>query len=384
MALASAADVKARAQSLGFNLCGITPARPAPHLDAYLRWVDQGLHGTLAYMARPDRVARRRDLNQILPGAQSLILVALDHHQTSLPPEVALDPARGRIAMYAWGSDYHTLMLQRLKALADELRADRGGELRWRAYVDTGAVLERDHAQQAGLGFIGKNTLLIHPRRGSGFFLGEILVDAVFDRYDEPGPETRCGTCTRCLNACPTAAFPEPYVLDARRCISYLTIEHKGYIDPALRPRMGRWIFGCDICQAVCPWNRFGVATLEPTLQLEALERAAPLLADVLALDEAGFSQRYAGTPLERVGRDRLMRNACVAAGNSGVPALEPLLRERLADTSPLVRAHAAWALAQQGRDAISLIRAARDGEIDAEARADLAQTLQDAEKAAH
>ncbi len=378
------AVVKAQARALGFNLCGITSARPAPHLEAYLRWIDQGLHGSLNYMARPDRVARRRDLNEILPGARSLILVGLDHHQMRLPDAIEADPTRGRIAMYAWGADYHELMLPRLERLAEQLRAESSGDVRWRAYVDTGAVLERDHAQQAGLGFIGKNTLLIHPRRGSGFFLGEILIDAEVDVYDEPAADTRCGSCTRCLNACPTAAFPEPYVLDARRCISYLTIEHKGSIDRDLRPKLGRWIFGCDICQSVCPWNRFGVTTLEPALCLSDVDRAAPLLADVLALDDERFAARYKGSPLERAGRDRLVRNACLAAGNSAAVSLAPLLRARLSDRSPLVRAHAGWALARLAGEERAAIQQAWARETDPDAREDLGKTLEDANLAAH
>ncbi len=383
MAVASAESVKARAQSLGFNLCGITPARPAPHLDAYLRWVAHGMHGNMAYMAREDRVARRRDLTRIVPGAQSLILVALDYHQAQLPPEIVADPTRGRIAQYAWGGDYHDLMLPRLEALAEWLRVDQGADLRWRAYVDTGAVLERDHAQQAGLGFIGKNTLLIHARRGSGFFLGEIVLDAAFDRYDEPGPETRCGSCTRCLHACPTGAFAQPYVLDARRCISYLTIEHKGAIDHALRPQLGRWIFGCDDCQTACPWNRFAVSALEPELQLVAIDRAAPPLADVLGLDDDVFAKRYAGTPLARVGRERLVRNACVAAGNCGDPAIAPSLRARLDDGSPLVRGHAAWGLARLMPSSLGVLRAALARERDLTARLELTNAIQIAEGSA-
>lgn len=379
----ASAVVKARAQALGFNLCGITPARPAPHLEAYLRWIDQGMNGWLNYMARPDRVARRRNLNEILPGARSLILVALDHHQLQLPEAIERDPARGRIALYAWGDDYHELMLPRLEALAEQLRAESSG-IRWRAYVDTGAVLERDHAQQAGLGFIGKNTLLIHPRRGSGFFLGEILIDAEADVYDEPGADTRCGSCTRCLNACPTAAFPEPYVLDARRCISYLTIEHKGAIDRDLRPKMGNWIFGCDVCQSVCPWNRFGVTTLEPTLRLSDVDRAAPRLADVLGLDDEAFSARYAGSALMRAGRDRLVRNACIAAGNSRAASLAPMLRARLNDHSPLVRAHAGWALGRLAAHEPTPIRDAWARETDPEAREDLRQSLDEIDVAGH
>lgn len=383
MATVTAQAVKARAHELGFNLCGITAARPAPHLDAYLRWIEQGRHGSLAYMARPDRVARRRDLDHILPGARSLILVALDYQQTTVPAALLGDPARGRIAKYAWGADYHAVMLPRLEALAAWLTVDHG-DLRWRAYVDTGAVLERDHAHQAGLGFIGKNTLLIHPQRGSGFFLGEIVLDAPFDRYDQPGPATRCGTCTRCLNACPTEAFVEPYVLDARRCISALTIEHKGPIDRDLRPLLGNWVFGCDDCQTACPWNRFAVETLEPALKLVDLERAAPRLSDLLTLDPAGFARRFADTPLARVGRDRLVRNACVAAGNSGVPGLAPFLTGLLGDTSPLVRSHAAWALSRLTPGATPELRAALDRERDPFARHDIEHTLKAAGEPGH
>lgn len=346
--MVSAEALKARARMLGFNLVGLTPARPAPHLAAYLRWVAAGRHGEMGYLARPDRVARRQDLNVILPGVRTLVIVGLDFHTLRLPAEAAEDPTRGRIAAYAWGADYHAVMLPRLEALAAWLRA-ADATVRQRAYVDTGAVLERGHAQQAGLGFIGKNTMLIHPRRGSDFFLGELLTTAEFDVYDTPEADTRCGTCARCLAACPTAAFPQPYVLDARRCISYLTIELKTWVPRDLRPRMGRWLFGCDLCQTACPWGRFAVQTQETTFFPLAVDRAAPPLAEVLALDEAGFAARFAGTALARAGRERLVRNACIAAGNSRAEALRPQLEARLADPSALVRGHAAWALGQWG-----------------------------------
>lgn len=376
MAISSAA-FKARAAGLGFNLAGVTPARPAPHLNAYLDWVAAGRHGEMAYLARPDRLARRQDLNVILPGAQTLFMVGLDYHTGAVPPAALADPARGRIAAYAWGQDYHALMLPRLEALAAWLRAESRAPVQHRAYVDTGALLERDHAQQAGLGFIGKNTLLIHPRRGSYFFLGEIISTAPADVYDAPGPETRCGQCARCLTACPTGAFPKPYQLDARRCISYLTIEHQGWIPRELRGRLGNWVFGCDVCQAVCPWQRFAVQTLEPSFFPGDLERAAPALAGLLELDEAGFQARFAGAALARLGRDRLVRNACVAAGNSGRPELIPALARRLSDAQPLVRGHAAWALNRLG--AARLVAAALSTEADVEARAELELALNDA-----
>lgn len=366
--------LKAQAAGLGFNLAGVTPARPAPHLEAYLAWVAAGRHGEMAYLARPDRLARRRDLNLILPGVQSLIMVGLDYRTGAAPAAVLTDPGRGRIAAYAWGADYHPIMTARLERLADWLRAQSPAPAATRVYVDTGALLERGHAQQAGLGFIGKNTLLIHPRRGSTIFLGEILTTAAFDRYDPPGRETQCGSCTRCLAACPTQAFPEPYMLDARRCISYLTIEHHGWLPRDLRPQVGNWVFGCDVCQDVCPWQRFGVTTLEPAFFPLTPDRAAPPLADLLDLDAAGFPARFAGTALARLGRERLVRNACVAAGNSGRPELIPALERRLTDASALVRGHAGWALGQLG--AAGRVAAYAAGEADPHVRAEFQSVL--------
>lgn len=340
----SAKALREQARALGFNRVGVIPARPAPHLAAYLAWVAANMHGEMGYLARPDRIERRRDLNAILPSVRVLIIVGLDY-RTPAPPFLS-DPARGRFATYAWGRDYHDLMLPRLEELAQWVRAESHSAIRHRAYVDTGAILERDHAQQAGLGFIGKNTLLIDPRGGSDFFLGEILTDADFDDYDSPAPETLCGTCTRCLAACPTRAFPAPYVLDARRCISYLTIELKDWIDRDLRAAIGNWVFGCDICQNVCPWNRFAVQTLETDFFPLDLARAATPLPELLALTPAGFDARYRGTPIHRIGLERLLRNAVIATGNSGRPEFGPILQSLLGHDSPLGRGHAAWALA--------------------------------------
>lgn len=343
-----AADhIRQQAAALGFEQVGIIPAAPSPRLDAYLRWIEAGMHGAMSYLARPDRLERRRDLNVILPGVRSLILVALDYATGAVPPDVLADPRRGRISNYAWGADYHAVMTPRLEQLAARLRDVAGADVSSRVYVDTGAILERSHAQQAGMGFTGKNTMLIHPRRGSHFFLGEILTTLAVDAYDAPHREQMCGTCTRCLRACPTAAFPQPYVLDARRCISYLTIELKGSIPPELRPLMGNWVYGCDVCQDVCPFTRkFARPTAERAFWPVDVDRAAPPLDALLALDEAGFRARFAGSAIERIKRERLVRNACVAAGNSGQRALAPRL-DHLArqDDSELVREHAAWAL---------------------------------------
>lgn len=343
-------ELKSRAAALGFNRVGIIPAAPADHLEAYLSWIDAGLHGTMGYMARPDRVERRRDPQMILPQLASIICVGLDYATAKIPWEIAQDPSRGRISGYAWGVDYHDLMIPRLEQLAEWLRS-QDTQAKTRVYVDTGAILERDHAAAAGLGFTGKNTMLIDPRRGSYFFLGEILTTLPL-RDDEPRvsmPE--CGKCKRCMDACPTQAFPDPHVLDSRRCISYLTIELKEWIPLKLRPLMGNWIYGCDVCQEVCPFNRFAQPIEEAAFWPDGWESAAPPLLDLLTLDEEGFKKRFANSPIKRIKRRRLVRNACVAAGNWGSAAAMPHLITLLEDKEPLIRGHAAWALHQIGTD---------------------------------
>ena len=216
--------IKQEALSLGFNLVGIVPARPAERLDAYFRWLSLDYHGQMSYLSRPDRVLRRKDLDAILPDVKSIVCVSLDYHTLALPEEITNDPARGRISNYAWNLDYHDIIVPRLEELARQIVRWTSGRAECKVYSDTGAILERDHAQSAGIGFTGKNTMLIAPRRGSYFFLGEILTTAELEpnplQISMPG----CGTCHRCMDACPTGAFPKPYVLDARRCISYLTI----------------------------------------------------------------------------------------------------------------------------------------------------------------
>lgn len=369
--------LREQAVALGFNRVGVLPAGPARRLDAYLHRIANGMHGEMGYLARPDRVERRRDPGIILPGARSFVVVGLDYYTGDLLPELASDPARGRTSNYAWGMDYHDVMTPRLKALAGWLRAQPGaGDVASRAYVDTGAILERDHGETAGLGFTGKNTMLIDPRRGSWFFLGVLLTTEPLE-YDPP-PEARpempsCGSCTRCLVACPTTAFPEPYVLDARRCISYLTIELKGWVPREMRPLMGNWVYGCDVCQEVCPFNRFAQPTGEPAFYAPDPDTAVPPLLDLLALDEDAFARRFANSPIKRIRRGRLVRNACVAAGNWGsreaIPALVALLRDR----EPLVRGHAAWALWRiGGEEARAALEAARVSETDEDVRREI------------
>lgn len=368
------------AAALGFNRVGIIPARTAHRLDAYMAWIAAGMHGEMGYLARPDRIARRRDLNAILPGVRSVVVVGLDYFTAALPDDIAADPARGRFSNYAWNLDYHDVMTPRLEALAAWLRGQSGGaDVAQRVYVDTGAVLERDHGEMAGLGFTGKNTMLIDPRRGSWFFLGVLLTTqalvADLPLADMPAPPMPgCGRCRRCLDACPTAAFPQPYVLDARRCISYLTIELKGWIPVDLRPLMGNWVYGCDVCQEVCPFNRFAQPTGEAAFRSPDWETAAPPLLALLALDEAGFAERYRHSPVGRIKRARLVRNACVAAGNWGSPAAVAPLGRLLTEPDPLVRGHAAWALHQIGGEAAhGMLAAALDDETDTAVRRELA-----------
>jgi len=340
--------IREQAHRMGFDLIGVAPARPPrEHVVAYRDWLARGDHGGMGYMARPDRVARREDPSLILPGVRSVVCVAVNYYPGDDPAGAKRKREagpRGRISNYAGGADYHDWMLPRLMELASFIRAEAGGNVGQRIVVDTAPVLERAFAAQAGLGFIGKNTCLIHPRFGSWLFLGEILVDADLSPRGEPIPP-RCGTCTRCLDACPTRALTAPYRLDARRCISYLTIELKGSIPARLRPLIGDWVYGCDLCQRVCPWQRFARPTAVPAFRLGSPDRAVPPLLGLMALDEEGFRRRFAGSPLLRIGRGRLLRNVAVALGNSGDRRAVPALEDALDDPDPLVQEHAGWAL---------------------------------------
>ncbi|MGQ9716881.1 MAG: tRNA epoxyqueuosine(34) reductase QueG [Anaerolineae bacterium] len=303
-------ELRAQARCLGFDLLGVSPPVPPPEaIRAYRAWLAAGYHGDMAYMARPDRVARREDPALILPGVRAVVCVAVNYYPGERP-ELPDDAGPiGHISRYAWGVDYHDWMLPRLEELAAFLRKRTGGTARYRTYTDTGPLLERALAAQAGLGFIGKSTCLIHPRFGSWLFLGEILVDVDLPFTGPPMPP-RCGTCTRCLDACPTGALVAPYVLDARRCISYLTIEFRGDIPPDLEARLGDWVYGCDICQEVCPWNRFARPATVADFRAASPERAAPPLTDLLSLDEEAFQRRFGDSPIARIGRERLSRNA--------------------------------------------------------------------------
>ncbi len=336
-----------RAHATGFDLCAVVPARPAARAGAFYRWLENGYHADMNWLARDPE--RRTDPARAVAGARSMVVVGLVYYVEEPDPAWWNDPLRGRVARYAWAPDYHDRMTPMLAELGAALKEKLGHPAAMRWYVDTGPVLEREHAERAGLGFVGKNTLLISPTLGSYLLLGEILLDAELPAAG-PSPDASgfgtCGQCNRCRDACPTAAFPEPYVLDANRCISYLTIEHRGAIPEALRPLLGNWIFGCDECQSVCPWvRRFSrppaaapYARLDPDI-------AAPSLLELIALDDAGFAHRFKGHPIKRTKRRGLLRNVAIALGNSGRPEAQPALEKALDDPEPLIATHAAWAL---------------------------------------
>ena len=328
--------IKEKAHDLGFDLIGVAPAERAPHAEAFHRWLTRGYQAGMSWLAR--NPGRRADPRLVLADAQSVIVVGLSYFALNPPDDLWRDPSRGRIARYAWGADYHELMLPRLRELADFVERETGQAINRRAYTDTGPVLERDFAARAGLGFIGKNTMLIRPGLGSYLFLGEILVDITLEHDSESGqiftptplpqPRGTCGACTRCLDICPTHAFPAPYILNSNRCISYLTIELKEAIPPELRPLLGNWIFGCDACQEICPWvRRYAQPPRSPLFHYDS-ERVAPKLVDLISLDEAGFRARFAGTPVSRAKRRGLLRNVAVALGNWGQPEALPALRQ--------------------------------------------------------
>ena len=319
---------------------GFASAEPHEHRARAAAWIAEGRHGTMRWMAR--QTERRGDPSALLPGAKTVISVAANYYRGDWP---APDGApRGAVARYAWGRDYHKRMKRRLVRLGRTIPALAPGA-GWTTAVDARPFLDRAFAERAGVGWIGKNTNLIRKEEGSWCFLGAIVTDIALPP-DAPA-RNYCGTCVRCIGACPTGAITAPYRLDARRCISYLTIEHDGPIPLEMRPLIGTRIFGCDDCQEVCPWNRFAVPSADPDFA-ERPDQQAPELIPLLALDGPAFRKRFEGTALLRAGRDRFVRNVAVALGNAGdsraIPALE---RAAAHDTNAQVREHAAWALAR-------------------------------------
>lgn len=345
--------IRARALEMGFDTVGIAPAGPSTHADAYRRWTEAGYAGEMEYLTRPDAALKRADPARVVPGARSAVVVTRNYFPGEEPALGADDPSRAIFARYARGDDYHELLKGRLIALQEWISAELvpvGG----RAYVDTGPVLERELAQRAGLGWAGRNTLLIQPGRGSYCFLGVILLDVEL-APDEPFRRDHCGTCSRCVSGCPTGALlgRDPTGaprMDARRCISYLTIELKGAIPRELRPLIGNRVYGCDICQEVCPHNgpKFVQITSEEAFWPRQGVHGAELIA-LMGMDQAGFSRRFKNSPVKRTKRRGLLRNVAVALGNWGSPAAVPALIAALEDGEPLIRGHAAWALGRIG-----------------------------------
>lgn len=302
-------QIKQRAGELGFDAVGITDLSPVPHADDLTRWLDRGMAGTMAYMHR--QADRRLDPASIVPGATRAVVVTKNYYH----PDPPRRPGSGRISKYARMQDYHHALRGPLECLAAYIIELGGDETITSQYVDAGPVPERELAQRAGLGWIGKNTMLIDPKRGSFFFLASVLTNLDVS-VDPPFEADRCGTCRRCLDACPTEAFPEERVLDSRRCISYLTIEHRGEIDPALQPLMDDWVFGCDMCQDVCPWNvKFASSATDPALAQD-ISLAHVDLAELIRLSTEDFDRRYGWTPLERPGAEGMRRNARIALAN--------------------------------------------------------------------
>ncbi|MCU0984535.1 MAG: tRNA epoxyqueuosine(34) reductase QueG [Acetobacteraceae bacterium] len=337
--------IRAEAERLGFDTVGfaeaLLPAEARQRLDAFLA---AGHHGTMGWMET--RREERADPRALWPEAVSVISLGLSYAPEGDPLASLSQPRAGTISVYARGRDYHDVLKGRLKQLAQLIAHRFGAGVK--VFVDTAPVMEKPLAQRAGLGWQGKHTNLVSRRHGSWLFLGEILTTLPIPP-DVPHAD-RCGSCTRCLAACPTDAFPAPYRLDATRCIAYLTIEHAGPIPEPLRPLMGNRIFGCDDCLAACPWNRFARATREAKLAARA-DLAAPDLAALAALDDAGFRARFAGTPIKRSGRKRMARNVAIAIGNSGDATLAPAAARLVADEDPVVAEAGAWALARlEGR----------------------------------
>lgn len=359
--------VRQRALELGFDDCRFAPAQPPGSAAAFQAWLHAGRHGQMAYLAR--NAEKRVNPQLVLPGAQTVIALAVSYHDAAsgswvassaepTPDQPLTQHAKcktpsGVIARYARFGDYHDVLGERLRELSRFVDELGGGDARSLGYVDTGPVLERDYAQRAGIGFVGKHTNLISRTLGNWILLAEILTTMKF-APDAPATN-HCGHCTRCLEACPTAAITAPFQLDARRCLSYLTIELKGPIPVAMRPALGVRIFGCDDCLAVCPWNRFAREGKLMKSHVRS-DLAIPGLIETLRLDAAGFARRFAGTPILRTKRRGLLRNVCVALGNVGDESALPALQKASADVEPLIAEHAQWAIEQiEGRARRSL-----------------------------
>ncbi len=331
-------QIRAWAKELGFDECRVARAARATHADTFLQWLDDGCHADMGWMERTP--GRRCDPREVLPGCRSVICLAMNYFPGESPfPETDGHGGGYRIARYAWNDDYHDLIVRRLREFDTRL-ATLGGTQRY--YTDTGPVLERDFATDSGLGWNGKSTVQIHRRLGTWFFLAELLT--TLDLPADPPFGDHCGKCTRCITACPTSAITEPHRVDARRCISYFTIEHKGSIPLEFRAAIGDRIYGCDDCLDACPWNRFARVSREAAFHARG-EVFRHRLRDFLALDDDAFRRLFSKSPIKRIKRARFLRNVCVALGNTGGRDDLPALEAAAADPDPLIAEHAAWAI---------------------------------------
>lgn len=352
-------SVKAEARRLGFKLVGVTRPAPPPHLKIFFDWLKAGRHGEMSYLATDLARRHRADPCRVLPECLSILVLGMRYPSPDAAPLLENLNTFGRVSSYAWGTDYHDVISERLESLVVFIEKQIGNTVSNRWYTDTGPILERDLAQRAGLGWIGKNTCLINPKQGSFFLLAEVLLGVELD-VDTPFVQDRCGTCTRCLEACPTSCILSDRTIDATRCISYLTIELKGPISHDLRSQIGDWVFGCDVCQQVCPWNQRFTA---PECVSEFSPRPKvpfPELLEEINLSPEAFNHKFRDSPVKRAKRRGYLRNVAVALGNmaashgasideSVVPALSRVL---LSEHEPLVRGHTAWALGQIGTEA--------------------------------
>jgi len=337
--------IKEQAKELGFDLCGITSPDPPPHFNNYMEWLSEGFHGNMEYMNKERARNCREDPKNIFPECKSIIVLAENYY---LSDDVSCEEKNntGKIARYAWGKDYHNLLASKLETLVDFIEVLTKKTVKHRIYVDTGPLLERELAQRAGLGWIGKNTMLINPDIGSWTFLAEVMLDLKLP-YDKPYLVDRCGSCTLCIDSCPTKAISiDTRGIDSRKCISYLTIEHKGLVDLDKRSFVDDWLFGCDICQEVCPWNQRFAQTKDDSNKKEAL--TALNLSELLDMDEEQFSKKFNERPIKRTKRVGLIRNASlILSNNRSDEAFEALSKCLEQDLDPIVRAHCAWAIGQ-------------------------------------
>jgi epoxyqueuosine reductase len=365
--------IKQLARDAKFDLVGFTKARPPAHLDIFTSWLEKQYHAGMKYLSSDRSILLRSDPRNILPGANSIIVLGARYHSSMEISNGAFDAFTGRIASFAWDVDYHQVLPEKIGQLIQQIMRSTGSSFTYKVYTDSGPVLERDFAHSAGLGWVGKNSCLISPQKGSFLFLAEIITDLELEP-DVPFREDFCGTCLRCVQACPTQCILPDRTIDASRCISYLTIENKGMIPRSLREKTGRWVFGCDVCQSVCPWNHKANRDAYDSFFHVRKEIAFPNLVDEMQLTPQVFKEKFTASPILRAKYRGYLRNVACALGNTHNPAAVPVLRNAL-HTNPeiLIRQHAAWALGQiPSRQSRNILEAQLQHENDSAVRSEI------------